>query len=139
MIYILDLATHHVSTLPGSEGFFSPQWSPDGRFFEVQAGDVLSLKVFDLVTQQAWVLQIGREALWAVWSRDSRFIFFVSPQGNPGVFQIPLKGGKPELVIDLKNFRYVAGPWMTLDATDAPLMLRYSGTDDIYALTLERK
>jgi serine/threonine protein kinase/Tol biopolymer transport system component len=139
MIYILDLATHHVSTLPGSEGLFSPQWSPDGRFIEGQAGDVLSLKVFDLVTQQAWVLQAGREALWAVWSRDSRFIFFVSPQGNPGVFRIPLKGGKPELVIDLKNFRYTGGPWMTLDATDAPLMLRYSGTDDIYALTLERK
>jgi hypothetical protein len=55
------------------------------------------------------------------------------------VFRIPLKGGKPELVIDLKNFRYTGGPWMTLDATDAPLMLRYSGTDDIYALTLEKK
>ena len=139
MIYILDLATHQVSTLPGSEGLFSPQWSPDGRFIEGQAGDVLSLKVFDLVTQQAWVLQTGREALWAVWSSDSRFIFFVSPHGNPGVFRIPLKGGNPELVIDLKDFRYAAGPWMTLDATDAPLMLRYSGTDDIYALTLERK
>ncbi|WP_353071714.1 protein kinase domain-containing protein [Tunturiibacter gelidoferens] len=139
MIYILDLATHHVSTLPGSEGFSAPQWSPDGRFVEVQADDALGLKIFDLVTQQAWVLQIGREAIWHVWSRDSRFIFFVSLHGNPGVFRIPLKGGMPELVIDLKDFRYARGPWMALDTTDAPLMLRYSGTDDIYALTLEKK
>ncbi len=140
MIYILDLATHHVSTLSGSEGFSYPWWSPDGRFIEAQADDgFTSLKIFDLVTQRAWVLQIGREAVWHVWSRDSRFIFFVSPQSNPGVFRIPLKGGKPELVIGLKDFRYVDGPWMALDPTDAPLMLRYSGTDDIYALTLERK
>jgi eukaryotic-like serine/threonine-protein kinase len=139
MIYILDLATHHVSTLPGSEGFSSPQWSPDRRFIEVQADDALSLKIFDLVTQQAWVLQIGREAIWHVWSRDSRFIFFVSLHGNPGVFRIPLKGGMPELVIDLKDFRYSGGPWMALDTTDAPLMLRSSAIDDIYALTLEKK
>jgi hypothetical protein len=139
MIYILDLATHHVSTLPGSEGFSSPQWSPDGRFIEVQADDGLSLKIFDLVTQQTWVLQIGREAIWHVWSRDSRFIFFVSLHDNPGVFRIPLKGGMPELVINLKDFRYGAGPWMALDTTDAPLMLRDSAIDDIYALTLEKK
>jgi len=139
MIYILDLATHHVSTLPGSEGFSAPQWSPDGRFIEVQADDALSLKIFDLVTEQVWVLQIGREAIWHVWSRDSRFIFFVSLHGNPGVFRIPLKGGMSELVIDLKDFRYAGGPWMALDTTDAPLMLRSSAIDDIYALTLEKK
>jgi hypothetical protein len=62
----------------------------------------------------------------------------VSLHGNPGVFRIPLKSGTPELVIDLKDFRYARGLWMALDTTDAPLMLRYSGTD-IYALTLEKK
>ena len=30
-IYILNLTTRHLSTLPGSEGFVSPRWSPDGR------------------------------------------------------------------------------------------------------------
>ena len=32
-IRILDLASHQISTLPGSEGLFSPRWSPDGRIW----------------------------------------------------------------------------------------------------------
>ena len=53
----------------------------------------------------------------------------------------PLKGGKPELVVDLKDFNsWGSGVfWMGLDPTDKPLMLRYTGSDDIYALTLEEK
>jgi eukaryotic-like serine/threonine-protein kinase len=31
-IRMLDLKTHEVSTLPGSDGLFSPRWSPDGRY-----------------------------------------------------------------------------------------------------------
>ncbi len=31
-IYIVDLATHQVSTIPGSENLFSPRWSPDGQY-----------------------------------------------------------------------------------------------------------
>ena len=58
-----------------------------------------------------------------------------------GVFRIPLKGGEPELVVDLKDFHPWGSVyfWMGLDPTDKPLMLRYTGSDDIYALTLEEK
>ena len=30
-IYILELRTHDISTVPGSEGLYSPNWSPDGN------------------------------------------------------------------------------------------------------------
>ena len=36
-IRILDVRTHQVSTLPGSKGFFSPRWSPDGRYHRCHA------------------------------------------------------------------------------------------------------
>jgi eukaryotic-like serine/threonine-protein kinase len=44
-------------------------------------------------------------------------------------------------MIDLKNFDQtgVLGLWLTLDPTDAPLLLRDRGVDDIYALTLDRR
>jgi len=76
-----------------------------------------------------------------VWSRGGRFIYFESWHNPPGVFRIPLKGGEPELVVDLKDFNsWGSGVfWMGLDPTDKPLMLRYTGSDDIYALTLEEK
>src|SRR5271170_2037711 len=31
-IHVLDLATYQISTLPESQGYFSPRWSPDGRY-----------------------------------------------------------------------------------------------------------
>ena len=62
-------------------------------------------------------------------------------QGHPGVFRIPVQGGKPEMVVDLKGFRSTGlfGGYFRLDPTDAPLLLRFNGSDDLYALTLEKK
>lgn len=141
VIYILDLATNHVSTLAGSEGFFAPLWSPDGRFIEAQSDDLHRLKIFDLVTQRAWVLETGMAAIWHPWSRDGRFIYLLSVEGDPGIFRIPAQGGKPELVVDLKTFRGTGtlGYYFTLDPTDAPLLLRYSPNDDLFALTFEKE
>jgi hypothetical protein len=49
--------------------------------------------------------------------------------------------GKRETVTDLKGARYTGfySLWMGLEPADAPLLLRDVGSDDIYALTLERK
>jgi Tol biopolymer transport system component len=142
IIFILDVATHQVSTLPGSEGFWGPQWSPDGRFLESKSDDALSIKVLDFTTQRTWVLQIGTRAEWVAWSRDGRFIYFESiREGHPGVFRTPVQGSKPEMVVDLKGFRETGlfGGYFRLDPMDAPLKLRFNGSDDLYALTLERK
>jgi Tol biopolymer transport system component len=141
IIYIFDLATHHVGTLAGSEGFLYPHWSADGRFIEAQSDDALSLKIFDLVTQRAWALGTGVAAGWHSWSRDGRFIYFLSVEGDPGIFRIPAQGGKPELVVDLRTFRGTGtyGWYFTLDPTDAPLLLRYSPNDDLFALTFEKE
>jgi len=150
-IRILDVASHQVSALPGSERFWNPRWSPNGRFMSAESDDAPtqdapffsfhSLKIFDLVTERAWVLQLGIVASNHVWSRDGRFIYFESWHNPPGVFRIPVKGGEPELVVDLQDFHPWGTVyfWMGLDPTDKPLMLRYTGSDDIYALTLEEK
>jgi hypothetical protein len=60
---------------------------------------------------------------------------------NVGVYRVPFQGGQAELVFDLpEHFRGTGyyGIWMSLDPTDAPLLLRDVGTDEIYALTLEQ-
>jgi serine/threonine protein kinase/Tol biopolymer transport system component len=141
IIYILDLATHHVSTLAGSEGFFGPRWSPDGHLIEAQSDDALKLKIFDLVGQRAWVLGTEMGSAWHAWSRDGQFIYFESIEGYPGIYRIPARGGKPEMVVDLKGFLLTGtyGSYFTLDPTDAPLLLRFNGSDDLFALTVEKK
>jgi len=61
--------------------------------------------------------------------------------GEPGVYRIPVTGGKAEKVVGLRGFRYTGwnSQWMGLDPDDRPMLLRDEGTDEIYALTLERK
>jgi hypothetical protein len=87
-------------------------------------------------------LPVGAGAAFPSFSRDSRFIFFLQLGSEQGVFRIPFEGGKEEHVVNLADFRMTGywGFWMSLDpADDAPLLLRWASTDDIYALTLDVK
>jgi WD40 repeat protein len=51
-IEVLDLQPHQVSVLPGSQGIFSPRWSPDGRFLVAVGSDSRKLVLFDFQTQK---------------------------------------------------------------------------------------
>lgn len=137
---ILDLASHTITTVPGSEGMYWPRWSPDGRSIAGVTRDTYYLRVFDLESQRWRTL----ENIWSdspTWGHDSRYIYFMLWMDNPGVFRIPASGGKAERILDLKDFRHTGWfeDWMGLDPTDTPVLLSDKGSDDIYALTLERK
>ena len=136
---ILDLSSHQISTIPGSEGSRSPRWSPNGRFISVLFGDD-GLKIFDLNTQR-WSVLRKMETAFPTWSRDSQFIYFVTREHDPGVYRIRNSGGDVERLVDLRGFRHTGTYtlWFALDPTDTPMLLRDVGTCDIYALTLEEK
>ncbi len=51
-IQIVDLTSKLVSTVPGSEGLFSPRWSPDGRYIVAMPLDQHKLMLFDLAAQE---------------------------------------------------------------------------------------
>ncbi len=143
-IRVLDLGSHLVTTVPGSEGFYSPRWSPDGRYIAAltHSTPLDTLRIFDFETQR-WSATPYASALgFPVWSSDSKWIYFGrSDRGYRGIYRIRVKGGEAELVADLKDL-YWAGwfdSWLGLDPTDAPLVLRDVGSNDIYALTLEEK
>jgi Tol biopolymer transport system component/DNA-binding winged helix-turn-helix (wHTH) protein len=140
VVRILDRASHQVTTLPGSVGVFAPHWSPDGRKIFGVSFERLNLKVFDIASQRWSVLHTG-PAGFPEWSRDSQFIYFINWQTDPGIFRIRITGGVPERMFDLKEFHSTGSYnlWLGLDPTDAPLMMRDIGNNDIYALTLERK
>jgi len=139
-IRILDLSSRQVTTLPGSAGKFSAHWSPDGQFIIASPLDISKLNLFDVKTQ-SWSTIYNGTFAYAAWSSDSRFLYLLRYASDPAVLKIPARGGNPEVVADLKGFRYAGtfGLWFGLDPTDAPLLLRNVGTQDIYALTLERK
>jgi WD40 repeat protein len=139
-IRVLNVASGQVTILPGSQGIFSPHWSPDGRFIFATSLDMVKMLLFD-VKKQSWSTLANERAAYATWSRDSHFLYYMRYANDSAVLRIPVSGGKPEMVVDLKDFPWTGtfGPWMGLDPSEAPILLRNVGTTDVFALTLERK
>jgi Tol biopolymer transport system component len=138
---VVDLETRQASILSGSDGMWSPRWSPDGRYIAGLRGLTGNLPLFDFATKQWHTLPGGGDVEFPSFSRDSRFIYFLRHGRDQGVFRIPVAGGKVERVVNMTDWHLTGflGYSMSLDPTDAPLVLRDIGSDDIYALTLEEK
>jgi eukaryotic-like serine/threonine-protein kinase len=137
-IRVLDLSTHQVSTLPGSRGLFSPRWSPDGRYIVAMPSDSLSLVLFDFQTQK-WSPLAKVRAGFPNWSRDEQYVYFLRWLDNPAVLRVRITDHKVEQVSDLTNLPTTGniGPWLGLGPDDSLLLLKDTGTQDIYALDWE--
>ena len=141
-ICILELSNGQVTDIPKSQHRYSTRWSPDGQYLAglTTESTTTDLTVFDFKTQQWSDIQKG-EVGFPTWSHDGKFIYFLRPVDDPGVYRIRPTGGEAERVVDLKGFRYIGvlRYWFGLDPEDTPLLLRDTGTDDIFALTLEER
>ena len=73
----MDLATHQVSTIPGSENLFSPRWSPDGQYLAALTADSTKLLLFNFKTQKwsDWVNEPGAIG-FPNWSRDGSYLYY---------------------------------------------------------------
>jgi DNA-binding winged helix-turn-helix (wHTH) protein/Tol biopolymer transport system component len=141
VVVILNLDTRQDTIIPGSVNLFEPRWSPNGRYLAAAGFDVDELKVFDLKTGKWSEVAQGGPADCPEWSADSQFIYFRRISGDTGLFRVRPSGGRAEKVVDLKDWHDAGwfGRYMGLDPTDAPLLLRDIGSEDIYALTLDEK
>ena len=132
---MFDLKTNQVSTLPGSKGLFSPRSSPDGRYLVALPFDSRGLMVFDFATQK-WE-EVARISIgFPNWSKNSDYVYFLHEENDPAVMRVRLSDHKVERVADLKDFRQTGffGIWLGLAPDDSPLLLRDTGTQEIYAL-----
>jgi Tol biopolymer transport system component/tRNA A-37 threonylcarbamoyl transferase component Bud32 len=138
-ISLLDVNTHQVSTLPESKGLFSGKWSPDGRYISAFSYDSSALMLFDRTTQK-WQQLAKVPCGFNNWSKDGTYIYFVNVgQNQPTIERVRIRDRKFETVADLKNLRQTGffGIWLGLAPDDSPLLLRDTGTQDIYALDWE--
>ena len=138
-IRLLDLKTHQVSELPGSKGFFSPRWSPDGHYVVAMPPDSQKVMLFDFRTQK-WTELASLSVGYPSWSRDGKFVYFnlLSTQ-EPFILRIRISDRGVEKVVSLKGLPGAGtyGPWVGLAPDDSPLVLRDNGTQEIYALDWE--
>ena len=141
-IEVLDLQTHQVSVLPGSQGIFSPRWSPDGRLLVAVGSDSRKLVLFDFQTQKwtDWVTQTT-DLGFPAWSRDSKYLYFDSTFSNDQSYR-RLKVGdtRSEEAVSLKNLRrYFSsiGLWSGLAPDGTPVFVRDVSAQEIYALDVQ--
>ena len=134
-IRILDVKTNQLSSLPDSTGLYSPRWSPNGRYIIAMNFDSRVLMLFDFQTQK-WQ-ELARVTMgFPNWSKNSDYVYFLHEENQPSVMRVHLTDHKVERVADLKNFRQAGffNVWLGMAPDDSPLLLRDTGTQEVYAL-----
>ena len=137
-IQIVDVATHQVTAVPGSHGFFSPRWSSNGRYIPAFSADLTRIELFDSQTQK-WSEVAKGSFSWLNFTKDGQSLILLDTSGTGAIIRIRVSDLKRDQLVDLKNFvatgRY--GNSLSLMPDDSFLMLRNAGTHDIYSLDWE--
>lgn len=139
-IHILDLSTGKAEALPGSEGFWSPRWSPDGQYITALKDDdpdphLQPLWLFDLKTGRIRDLRVDHVKHF-LWSHDSRYVYYDDELGH-GIYRIRIPNGKPELVANTNLILRADKDWFGLTPDDFPLILRDAGSEEIYSVDVD--
>ena len=138
-IHILNLKTHQVTDMPGSERLFSPRSSPDGHTLLAMGVFFDKLELYDFA-ERKWQDLVKMPAVsYPGWSRDGKCIYFATAfNATMPVYQICLNDKKLERIVDLSKAGPLAegslGGWTGLAPDDSILATRDIGIQEIYAL-----
>jgi WD40 repeat protein len=139
-IQVLDLNSKQVSTIPGSDGLYSPRWSPDGKYLAACPTDSKKLLLFDFRTQKwtDWINEPGAVG-YPTWSRDSKYVYCDTASTEHTAFRrVEVGRTRSEFLIDLRDLhRYRGSSWSGLTPDDSALFIRDLSTDEIYSLEVD--
>ena len=137
VIHILNLKTHQLSDVAGSEGLWTARWSPDGRYIAALTEDSRTLMLFDFHTAR-WVKLVTLAKIPdPIWSRHEAALYFNGEvtAGDWAVFRMKVPNGQLERLASLKGRS--ERNWLGLAPDDSPLIARTTnGAPEIYALTV---
>jgi Tol biopolymer transport system component/DNA-binding winged helix-turn-helix (wHTH) protein len=144
-LLLLDLKTNQVTEIPGTEGLYSPRWSPDGRYVATLDLDSRKLILFDLKTHQKVELAtfVGGFG-YPNWSHDGTWIQVVGVLAageKAGIYRVRLSDHKIERIVSGGELGpisgVVGGDWHGLAPDDSLLVMRDHSTTEVYALEWE--
>ena len=133
-IQTVDLATHQVLTLPGSQGLFSPRWSPDGRYLVAMPLDQRKLMLFDFAARK-WTEFSRGTFNNPVWSKDGRYLYYQSYDEGSPIRRVQISSGHIDEIVDFKDLPPGATvSYWGLAAEDSPIVSFHSLTADVYSV-----
>ena len=136
---ILDLHNSRVTTVPESEGLFSPRWSPDGKYIAALTLDQRRVKLFDVGAKRWETLPVSSGAD-LVWTADSRsLVVHASMDPRQPIDRILIPERKVSELVQLArgdtqdavDFVFVG-----LNADGLPLVRSRTYTGNVYSLDL---
>jgi DNA-binding winged helix-turn-helix (wHTH) protein/Tol biopolymer transport system component len=136
-LQILNLRTNAVEEVPGSDGLFSPRWSPDGRYIAALSLDQREVRLYDLENRNWKTLPVHSGAD-PVWSPDSRYLYLhESLDPTQPIDRISIPQGSVQQLVRLSSSQegdavdYLFGG---IDLENQPLVLARTFTGNLYSL-----
>ena len=112
--------------------------SPGYRDYGAEAAAIVPVDGSNPGSESPWITITQAEAQdWANWSRDGKYIYYDVGLGDQaGFYRVRISDHKVERIVSLKDIRRTGFPylWAGLAPDDSPLLLRDTGTQEIYAL-----
>ena len=138
----VDLLTNNTSLLAGSEGLQLQNVSPNGQYLAARDRASTKLMLYSF-TARTWSTLVEAPVGALEWSADSKYLYFDNGfTAEQAIFRIGLADLRLQRVASLKDFRRVVNPWLTwfgLTPQGAPLLMRDTGSQEVYALDFEAR
>jgi Tol biopolymer transport system component len=141
-IRIVNLATHEVTNVPGSDGLFSPRWSPNGRYIAALSPDFTKVMLFDFETQKwsNWLTEAAGAVSYPLWSADSKYLYFDdSVTEEESIRRVKVGDSHTERVFKLEGIDRYPGPfgqWSGRTPNGSWMFVRDGSTQEVYELTV---
>jgi len=141
-IRIMDLKSREISTVSGSEGLFSPRWSPNERYIAALSPDFTKVMLFDFSTQKwsEWLTEPAGAVSYPAWSADSRFLYFDDlVTDEESIRRVRLGSHQTERVFKLEGIGRYPGPfglWSSRMLDGSYMFVRDRSTQEVYQLNV---
>jgi Tol biopolymer transport system component/DNA-binding winged helix-turn-helix (wHTH) protein len=143
-IQIVDLRSRAVTALPDSSRYFSPRWSPDGRWLLALDDETFALELYSFTTR-TWEELTKLSAAYPNWSSDSKCVLFSALTGASArqqpYYRMCLSDRKPQLLVNLAEGGPLASDtfnfWTGVTPDGSILGIRDISIEEVYALDVE--
>lgn len=138
-LHIVHLKTGQIDQVPGSDGLFSPRWSPDGRYIAALTLDQRQVRLYDVAARTWRTLPVDSGADPA-WSSDGRYLYLhLSLDPAQPIDRIAIPAGTVEELIKLAGSSEgdaVDYMFVGLTQDDTPLIRVRTSTGNMYTMSL---
>ena len=135
-IQLVDLASHNVSEMPDTVGFYFPSWSPDGKYMVAMARHPSRMMLYS-AEKKTWRELKQFDVPWGyfTWARDGKAIYMALVDQQKGMYRLTIPEGKWEKMggmerIDTRDL----DSFVSLAPDGEPAIMSHTGIAQVYAL-----